>query len=237
METVFRFHTPPHPCGYLPQETARLEYLAVHQLTQAEYLQKMLTGWRRFGFHLFRPQCPLCRQCQPIRVLVEQFQPSRSQRRVRKLNEGAVQLRIGTPRCTAEKLDLYDRYHAFQADHKDWPFHGAKDTASYRESFVHNPFPTEEWCYHLEGKLVGVGYVDAVPRGLSAIYFFYDPERRDRSLGIWNVLNVIAQAAQRGIPHVYLGYFVAGCRSMEYKATFAPNEVRHPDGAWRRLRG
>ena len=72
-------------------------------------------------------------------------------------------------------------------DEKGWPDHGPKDPADYADSFVDNPFPTEEWCYYLGDRLVGVGYVDVLPDGLSAIYFFYDPDERDRSLGTFNV--------------------------------------------------
>ena len=76
----------------------------------------------------------------------------------------------------------------------------------------------------------------ALPAGLSAIYFYYEPALRDRSLGIWNVLAVLDHAAARGLPHVYLGYFVAGCGSMEYKAGFVPNEVLGGDGRWHAFR-
>ena len=99
-----------------------------------------------------------------------------------------------------------------------------------------NPFPTQEWCYFLDGRLVGVGYVDDLPQGLSAIYFFYDPAHRNRSLGTWNVLNVIDVAAARGIPHVYLGYYVAGCQSMAYKTRFVPNQILGEDGRWHDFR-
>jgi arginine-tRNA-protein transferase len=71
---------------------------------------------------------------------------------------------------------------------------------------------------------------------LSAIYFFYDPDERHRSLGTFNVLNIIESAKQRGIPHVYLGYYVAGCGSMEYKATFRPNQVLGADSEWHDFR-
>jgi arginine-tRNA-protein transferase len=69
--------------------------------------------------------------------------------------------------------------------------------------------------------------------GLSAIYFFYEPEERRRSLGTWNVLCLIEEAARRGLPYVYLGYHVSGCRSLEYKANFRPNQRRDDDGVWR----
>jgi arginine-tRNA-protein transferase len=232
MQSLFQYVAPPGTCGYLPEQTWRLQYDLVGELTKAEYMAYMLQGWRRFGQTLFRPRCPSCRACRSLRVVVDRFRPNRSQKRARKANEGVVQLRIGKPSVTAAKLSLYDRYHAFQTAAKGWPEHAPKDAHEYADSFVDNPFPTQEWCYYLGGKLVGVGYVDDLPRGLSAIYFFYDPDCRDRSLGTWNVLNIIENAAQRGLPHIYLGYYVAGCPSMVYKARFVPNQVLGEDGRW-----
>jgi arginine-tRNA-protein transferase len=72
--------------------------------------------------------------------------------------------------------------------------------------------------------------------GLSAIYFFYDPRERHRSLGTWNVLCLLDEAVRRGLPFVYLGYYVEGCPSMAYKPRFAPNQVRGSDGVWRAFR-
>jgi len=100
---------------------------------------------------------------------------------------------------------------------------------------VNNPIPTEEWCYYDQEKLIGVGYVDVVPQGLSAIYYFHDPAYRDWGLGTWNVLNVMSEAKRRHFPFVYLGYYVSGCRSLDYKAKFKPNEVLDPAGLWKSL--
>jgi Arginine-tRNA-protein transferase, C terminus len=55
---------------------------------------------------------------------------------------------------------------------------------------------------------------------------------RARSLGTFNILSLLAAARERELPHVYLGYYVEGCRSMEYKRKFRPNEVLGADGAW-----
>lgn len=256
MESLYRYVAAPSRCGYLHDQLWSLEYEYVGALSEAEYLQRLIGGWRHFGSMLFRPACTGCQACQSIRVLVERFEPNRSQRRVSKANEGVIELRIGTPSVTRAKLNLYDRYHAFQSDQKGWPQHPAKDAASYATSFVENPFPVEEWCYYLDGRLVGVGYVDFLPTvreqygrrsldlvsqeplagGLSAIYFFYDPRERSRSLGVWNILTLIEEARRRELPHVYLGYFVPGCQSMAYKVLFAPNEVRGEDGVWRAFR-
>jgi arginine-tRNA-protein transferase len=185
---------------------------------------------------LFHPRCPSCTACQSLRVLVERFRPDRSQQRALKANRNEVELVIAPPSVSRCKLDLYDRYHAFQSLNKGWTEHAAKDAESFCGSFVDNPIPTEEWCYYLDGQLIGVGYVDVLPASMSAIYFFYDPELRERSLGTWNVLRLLAEARARRLPHLYLGYHVAGCASLAYKARFRPNEVLGADGHWRRFR-
>src|SRR5262245_29969666 len=107
MESLFRFAAPPSPCGYLPDRLWSLENEIVASMSKEEYLQRMIEGWRRFGHTLFRPACPTCRACRALRVRVADFRPDRSQRRATKANEGAVELRIGEPAVTAEKLELY----------------------------------------------------------------------------------------------------------------------------------
>ena len=245
MHSVARYVVPPGPCSYLPHETASIEYVAVASLSRAEYLRLMIEGWRRFGRILFHPACPRCTKCRPVRVRVAGFRPTRSQRRNRAMNEGEVELRIGEPAASRARLDLYDRFHAFQGQAKGWLPQGAKDAESYAEAFVAQPFGVEEWRYWREGRLVGIGYVDALPdappglegaEGLSAIYFFWEPEEARRGLGTWNVLSLIEEAARRGLPYLYLGYYVEGCPSMAYKPLFVPNEIRCDDGVWRPFR-
>ncbi len=252
MESLFRYVAPPSACGYLPEQRWSLEYECVGRMTRGEYLARMLGGWRRFGSMLFHPACARCSSCQALRVDTVRFRPDRSQRRCRRANEAEVRLEIGRPAVSRAKLDLYDRFHAHQSEAKGWPEHPAKDAAGYADSFVHHPFPVEEWCYYLGDRLLGVGYVDHLPSlegeapprgagrgehgGLSAIYFFYDPAERRRAPGTYNVLCLLDAAARRGLPYVYLGYYVEGCGSMEYKARFAPNQLRGPDGVWREFR-
>jgi leucyl-tRNA---protein transferase len=232
METLFRYTASPSPCGYLPAQLWSLEYEMVAFISAAEYLERLEQGWRRFGGMLFRPQCPACQACQSLRVNVNEFQPNRSQKRAWKQNRLDLKLHVGTPAVSRSRLELYDRFHRLQTDLKGWPQHPAKDADSYRESFVHNPAFTEEWCFTLHERLVGVGYVDCLPDSMSAIYFYYDPELRDRSLGTYNVLCILDECARRKLTYLYLGYYVEGCRSLEYKANFKPNQVLHSDGGW-----
>lgn len=231
MEIAHRFLSGPESCGYLPHEQARMEYVRVARMDAGEYALALLAGWRRFGHTLFRPRCRGCLACLSLRVDVPAFRPDRSQVRCRRANEPDVALRIGHPRLTRENLDLYARFQASRAESHGWSDRD-EDPASFADSFVHNPFPTEEWRYELAGRLVGLGYVDPLPVGLSAIYFVHDPDRHRRGLGTWNVLSLIDEAARRGLPHVYLGYYVAGCRSLAYKARFRPHQLLAPDGSW-----
>lgn len=233
METLFHYTAPPSTCGYLPSERWSLEYELVRHLSAVEYGERLEAGWRRFGGMLFRPQCAACQACRSLRVEVEHFKPNRSQRRAVRLNKGDIELRIGPPSVSRAKLHLYDRFHEYQTELKGWPEHGNKDVDSYRESFVHNPDFTEEWCYLHAGKLVGVGYADRLAECMSAIYFFYDPDLRSLSLGTYNVMCLLEECAARQLTYLYLGYYVAGCRSLEYKGNFKPNQVLHPDGTWR----
>jgi arginine-tRNA-protein transferase len=236
MESLFQYVAPPSQCGYLPDQLWSLEYEVVAEITPAEYLDRMVHGWRRFGNMLFRPRCRACQACRSLRVLVDSFRPNRSQRRVRQNNEADIQLTIGEPAVSRAKLRLYDKYHAFQAINKNWPEHPAKDADSYAQSFVDNPILTEEWCYYRGRHLVGAGYVDVLPGGLSAIYFFYDPDERSRSPGVWNILRLIEECRHRGLPYLYLGYYVADCPSLNYKANFVPNQILGAGGRWTEYR-
>ncbi len=232
MKSQFRYVGSDAQCSYLPDELARHEYDHVSELSPDEYGTLLLEGWRRFGHVLFRPRCRRCTACQSLRIDVARFQPDRSQRRAWAANADTLRLEIGSPRVDDRRLELHDRFHEYQADHRGWPPHLGDDVLGYRESFVDNPIATEEWRYWLGSELVGVGYVDPVPIGLSAIYFFHDPAHRDRSLGTFNVLSLIAESARRELSHLYLGYYVAGCPSLAYKCRFHPCEVLGPDGRW-----
>ena len=232
MISLYTLYPPPSPCGYLPDRNWRLRYEVVGEITSEEYAQRMIRGWRRFGFQLFRPDCPSCRECRSLRVDVARFRPSESQKRAVKANKD-LRIVVDVPTPSDEKLQLFDKYHAFQADFKGWPERGPESTSDYSEAYVENPFENQEWTYFLGDRLIGVGFVDPLPIGLSAIYFFYDPDLRDRSMGTFNVLSIIEAARRASLPHVYLGYLIEGCRSSEYKAKFRPNEILGEDEAWR----
>ena len=222
------FTSPASSCDYLPDQERRIRYVLEPKLQPADYMSRLREGWRRFGPVMFRPECEACSSCQSLRVPTAAFCPSRSQRRVWLRNEREVELRIGNASLTHDRLELFTRFHSHGHETKGWPIPGEAEA----EIGFHllNPFPIEEWSYWIDGRLVGIGYLDSLPEALSAIYFFHDPAEHRRSLGTFNVLKVIEAARARNLPYVYLGYFVAGCRSLEYKSNFRPNEIMTPTG-------
>ena len=227
MKPVVTLVTTPSSCEYLPDRIWQLRYELAPQLRPVEYMQRLQGGWRRFGYALFRPECPSCRMCQSLRVPVATFRPSPSQRRAWKRNHGEVTVRVGTPVLSRDRLDLWERFHRHGHETKGWPADDGDPGM-----MLQNPFRTEEWTYYLGSRLIAVSYVDALPGALSAIYCYYDPQEKARSLGTFNILSLLAAARTRGLPLVYLGYYVEGCRSSEYKRKFRPNEVLRPDGGW-----
>ena len=78
--------------------------------------------------------------------------------------------------------------------------------------------------YRISGVLVGTCVVDQMADGFSAVYSFFDPVHKSKSLGTQIVLNLILIAKQRSLPYVYLGYWINGSRKMSYKEKFQPLE-------------
>jgi arginine-tRNA-protein transferase len=106
------------------------------------------------------------------------------------------------------------------------------------ETFLYDsPLPSVEFRYHVGGRLIGVSVVDGCPGGLSSVYMYFDPDFRLRSLGTFSVLWEIAHCRRAGLAYYHLGYYVAGSRTMAYKARFRPNEILVGDDRWITLRG
>ncbi len=225
-----RFLQGPYPCSYLPDRKATLEYEIASRISDHEYEACMNHGWRKFGVALFHPVCADCQECRPIRVPVESFVATRSQQRARARNRH-LECRVGRPTVDDPRLDLFASYHQAQQARKAWPRH-SHDKEGYYNSFVVNPIPALEISLWEDSFLRGVMLLDLTPHVVSAVYHYYDLSQPQRSLGTLLILKTIELARQRQRPWVYLGYYVRGSPSMEYKALYRPYELLLPDGAW-----
>jgi arginine-tRNA-protein transferase len=208
---------------------ARNRAFVAEQMPPLLYHQLMDAGFRRSGTFVYQPICAGCRECQPIRVPVGRFTPSKSQRRTWQRNQD-LRIAVQTAQPSDEKFDLYTRYvrGRHKPDHED-------DRDSFIEFLYHSPVETIEFTYRTpgEGKLIGVGLCDICPQSISSVYFYFDPEESRRGLGTFSSLHEVDFARKHNIPFYYLGYFIRGCGAMNYKAQFRPCELLHPDGVWR----
>lgn len=225
-QQIRHFIGEPSRCAYLPDRDASLEYRLLLGVTPEELDHLLARGWRRFGPAYFRPACMGCRECVPLRVPVDRFRASTSQRRVWAKGR-RFRLEVGTPFVDGERLELYNRWHAERADRRGWN-HDEIDPGQYMHQFAYPHSCIREFALRdTEGddRLVLVAIVDETPTALSAVYAFHDPEYRKYSLGTLSILRQIEKARETAKDWVYLGYRVLGCASSEYKARFRPHQL------------
>lgn len=221
-EIVRLFQTLPHACGYFAERTARNLVIdpASPHLPQI-YAAALTRGFRRAGGHVYRPQCGVCHACIAARVPVAQFKPDRSQRRCLQRNRDLEQ-RIEPARHTDEYFRLYRRY--LDARHRG----GGMDDPDPEDfsRFLYTAWsPTSFIEWRLHERLLCVAITDIATTGLSAVYTFYDPGEDARGLGTYAILRQIELTHARGLPHLYLGYWIERHPKMHYKARFHPLEL------------
>ncbi|MCG5510880.1 arginyltransferase [Ectothiorhodospira lacustris] len=220
-ESLIFYATAPDTCPYL--EDRKMVSLFADPggpMDVGIYGELLHNGFRRSGNHVYRHQCPHCRACVPYRIPVAHFTPDRSQRRALKRNEG---------------LSIITHEAGFDSEH--YHLYTLYVTQRHRGGGMDNPTPesylgfvTSRWCrtwlveFREDGRLLGVAVVDRLPDALSAVYTFFDPAARARSLGTLAILWQIRRAREEGLPHVYLGYWNAQSPKMAYKNRFQPGE-------------
>ncbi|MBS2019804.1 MAG: arginyltransferase [Deltaproteobacteria bacterium] len=223
---LHHFVEAPRVCSYLSDREAQLEIRVMLDVSPVELERLLERGWRRFGPVYFRPACRGCNECVTLRIDVARFEATKSQRRALK-NAARLRRIVGRPVVDAERLELYQRWHAQREGARGWE-KSALDAERYRLDFAFPHASVREVAFRDpddDDRLVGLGIVDLTPRSSSAVYFFWDPERAPASLGVANVVSLVEEARARGIPHVYLGYRVLACASLVYKTKYRPHEL------------
>lgn len=209
---------------------------------KAGELNDLLThgGFRRSQSIAYRPACDQCHACVSVRVIADEFQPSRNFRKVTARNADLIgQFRNAVP--TSEQYSVFRAY----LDHRH-RLGGMADMTvldyamMIEDSHVETRLieyrrrPTEGLDASGPGELIAVALTDILGDGLSMVYSFFEPSEENRSLGTFMILDHIARARRMGLPYVYLGYWIDGSRKMSYKSRFLPQERLAPTG-WLRV--
>ena len=224
----FFFGTRMLPCPYIPGRVERKVVTDLSGPMAADLYERLSrAGFRRSHGLAYRPACPGCRACVPVRIDAANFEWTKSFKRTWRANDDLVADDIGAL-ATVEQFRLFSRYQQSR--------HGGGEMATmtfadYRMMVEETPVETRIVEFRDgDGDLIGAMLVDQMEDSLSAVYSIFNPNQPQRSLGTFMVLWLLERATEIGLPYVYLGYWIGESGKMAYKSRFRPLESLGPEG-------
>jgi len=231
LSTLKFFVTPSHDCSYLEGKKARTLFVDPKaDITEDKYSELSDLGFRRSGNFIYRPHCDECNQCIPVRVAVNNFTPSKRQKRIWNKNQ-ELDINVLAPEFRQEHYELYQYY--INTRHKDGDMHPTSEEQ-------YKTFVLKDWGrtlfieFRRHNRLMAVAVTDRLDNGLSSIYTFFDPDEPQLSLGVYGVLTQIEYAKSMDLPYLYLGYWIKECQKMSYKTEYKPIEALI-DNEWQKM--
>lgn len=215
-------------CPYLDGKVARmpLEY-PKRRLMPDDLDQLLEMGYRRTGSMLYRTACPDCQQCIPTRVNVNDFQTTRSMKRILNRCDRELDAKWGRAQVDTERLRLFNAHRSA----RQLSQRGPADLADYHEFLVATCVETSEIAFRIDGRLIGIAIVDLGRNAINAVYTHFDPQYGRYCIGTLAILKQIQWAIETGRTYVYLGLFVAENDHLNYKSRFRPQQ-RMIQGQW-----
>jgi leucyl-tRNA---protein transferase len=210
-------------CPYLENRTYRQEYFFGTDANPEQFQVLLDNRFRRFGVVFFRPVCPECQRCIPIRVDVGRFVPTASQKRVLRKNRETTVL--------FSELKYRPEMYAVYEKHSRIKFGQDTTEDEFYRNFFQPGVPSFQSEFYAGDVLIGFGILDSASSGLSTVYFSYDPDYSALSPGTFSILSEIEETRRRGLKYYYSGYYIEECSRMTYKGKFHPYELLI-NGVW-----
>ena len=183
--------TAPQPCPYLDGRVERKLFTALqgdHAVDLNDALSKQ--GFRRSQNVLYRPSCAECQSCMSVRIRVDDFAPTKSQKRILKKTRHLERV-AATPWATEPQFELFKSYLSSRhsdggmADMDVFEFAAMVEETPIRSRVVeYYSAPTRR-----SEDLVAVCLTDILSDGLSMVYSFFDPDLEALSLGSFMILD------------------------------------------------
>ncbi|MDP6651889.1 MAG: arginyltransferase [Gammaproteobacteria bacterium] len=232
ISAVRLFRTSPHPCSYKIDQRAATVFVDPDLVIDQGLNSKLSElGYRRSGAHLYRPDCDFCNACISCRLPVEQFVLTRRFKKIWNSNQDLKVIERNDLICK-ESYRLYEKY--INTRHRDGDMYPA--SLEQFEAFIKTKtVDTRFYLFYQQDQLAAVSVTDILEQGLSAVYTFFDPALKNRSLGYHVILWQAQKACSLQLPYLFLGYWIKNCPKMQYKSSFRPLELL-VEGNWRLAR-
>ncbi len=204
-------------CPYLENNEWLSDMFKAETLEGSSYESLINRGFRRSGNFFYKNKCRGCKECISIRILVDSFSMSKSQKKALRKNAD-VRITVQPSEFDWEDYELYRKYSVLR--------HKTDSTVeSYLDFLVRSAVDTRMMRYFIQSALVGIGWVDVLPESLSSVYYAFDPAYGKRSLGVFSTLKEIEMAKMLNKPILHMGFWVRNCDSMEYKNRYRPYQL------------
>ena len=228
--------TAPQKCPYIKGKVERKLFTALYGRNSVKLNDDLsLQGFRRSQKVLYRPLCSNCSACLSIRVKVNEFQYSKSQKRVINKNKEIERIEK-KPEATDEQYQIFKKYLNYRHLNGGMSDMDALEFSSMIEETNVNSQIYEYWInINSEKKeLIAVCLTDTNKDGLSMVYSFYDPQYNSSSLGKFMILDHINLTKSQNLNYLYLGYWIRQNSKMGYKSNYFPAEVYYKN-EWKEI--
>src|SRR5581483_4459775 len=188
-------------------------------------------GWRHFGVEFFRYSVAYHRgslfSVMPLRIALDRFQPSSSQKRVLARNRDARVI-IRDTFIDKAKDELFYRHRERFTDNIPGSLYGFLSSHP-----AEVPCRNREICVYLGDKLIAVSFLDIGSTATSGLYAMFDPPESKRSLGIFTILEAIRYSRELDCRYYYPGYAYREPSVYDYKKNFSGLEYLDWQAGWK----
>jgi arginyl-tRNA--protein-N-Asp/Glu arginylyltransferase len=204
---------------------------SIHGLKRSDYDDLLSRGWFRGNGIVYRSEV-VCIDggvfgIRNIRFPVNSFSMRRSHRKLFSANNNLFTVRIGTPRCDAQRENLYQeltpRFKAFVHESLEGLLLSPRTCVE---------FDTLEIAVYDGSELVAASYIDVGDSSMASILCIYSQDYKKYSLGMFTMLLELDLAKRLGLDYYYPGYVLDSPSAFDYKLLLGPCEWLTDQQCW-----
>ena len=186
------------------------------------YDELTVNGFRRVENWMYRPVCDNCSACKSYRVIIDEFELTKSLKRINK-NLNHINFKIVPNSTNSEHFDLFRKYQLSRHSSGSMANMDENEFVSMIES---SPIETSLMEFRdLSHNLIGVILLDVNNNNLSAVYSFFEPNLSKFGLGNFMIIKCLLYGKKYKYKYLYLGYYISEISSMSYKIRFKPGQI------------